>query len=42
MYIMCKAARLCADITTDPSMNIELGSLIAQVEVELDGYYSEV
>lgn len=39
MHMMCKTARLCADITTDPSMNIELGSLVGQLETELDDYY---
>ena len=42
MHTICKASRLCADITTDPSMNTELGELVGQIESELEDYYCGV
>ena len=42
MHTIYKASRLCADITTDPSMNTELGELVGQIESELEDYYCGV
>ena len=42
IHTMCEAARFCADITVNPSMDHELGQLIGQIEVELYDFYYEV
>ena len=39
MNTLCNAARICADITNDPSMNPTLSTLIVQLESELDMYF---